>query len=200
MALLPAGYSDDLAEMGVYAVAIALYTLAVIALYKPLSTRMMFAYRFGARRVATAGRRFLYVLLFPFLSFAFFLLVAGSMFFMSDFSSGNLTPRETMTIAMAIVLAIRICAYFSENAAEDLARVMPLGLLGVILVTNQFADLRDSLENLRAFGDDVTLLWMFFLVVVAVEFLLRIAYEVLGRPGHGRDPRDPVPGAASKPK
>lgn len=193
-------HSDDLAALLVYAVGIALYTLAVIALYHPLSTRMMFARRFGDRRVATPARRFAYVLVFPFLSFAFFLMVAGSMAFMADFSQGDLSIRETMTIAMAIVLAIRICAYFSEGAAADLARVMPLGLLGVILVTNQFSDLRESLQNLRAFADEPVLLGLFFLVVVVVEFVLRIVYEALGRPGHGRDPRDPSPGLQKRPK
>ncbi|HJQ93001.1 MAG TPA: hypothetical protein VJ874_01815 [Candidatus Thermoplasmatota archaeon] len=193
-------YSGDLAQLGLYAVGIALYTLAVLALYVPMSTRMMFARRFGERRVATPARRFAYVLAFPLLSFAFFLLVAGSMVFLADFSEGSLTPPEAMTIAMAIVLAIRICAYFSEHAAQDLARVMPLGLLGVILVTNQFADLRDSLQNLKAFADDLTLLALFFLVVVVTEFVLRLVYEVLGRPGHGRDPRDPSPGLQKRPK
>lgn len=196
---LPQGYGDDLVELAVYAVGIAVYTLAVIALYVPMSTRMMFARRFGERRVATPVRRFAYVLVFPFLSFAFFLLVAGSMAFMSDFSQGGLSVRATMTIAMAIVLAIRICAYFSEAAAQDLARVMPLGLLGVILVTNQFADLRESLENLRAMAGEGTLLGLYFVVVVGVEFVLRALYEVLGRPGHGRDPLAPSPGLQKKP-
>ena len=199
MALLPSGYADDLAQMGVYAVAIALYTLMVALLYVPMGTRMMFAYRFGQRRVATPGRRFLYVLAFPFLSFAFFLVIAASMFFMSDVSEGDLGPRQVLTIAMAVVLAIRVCAYFSETAASDLAKVMPLSMLAVVLVTNGISDLRDSLDRVSALGDDLTLLWMFFLVVVSVEFLLRVAYEVLGRPGH-HDPRDPVAGAASRPK
>lgn len=201
MAFLPQGYGDDLVELAVYAVGIALYTLAVIALYVPMSTRMMFARRFGERRVATPGRRFAYVLFFPLFSFAFFLLVAGSMVFMASFAEGDLTAREVMTIAMAIVLAIRVCAYFSENAAQDLARVMPLGLLGVILVTNQFGDLRESLENLRAFADDATLLVMYFLVVLVVEFVLRLVYEALGRPGSkGRDPLKPVPGTQRRPE
>jgi hypothetical protein len=187
-------HGDDLAKMAVYGVAIALYTLAVAILYVPMGTRMMFAKRFGERRVATAGRRFLYVLAFPLLSFLFFLVIAASMLFMASFSEEDLSAREVMTIAMAVVLAIRVCAYFSETAAADLAKVMPLSMLAVVLVTNGFGDLRESLENLQAIAEDVQLLGLFFLVVVVVEFLLRVLYEMLGRPGKERDPRDPVSG------
>lgn len=188
------GYEGELLTLAVYALGIAVYTLLVIALYVPMSTRMMFARRFGARAVATAGRRFAYVLLFPLLSFAFFLLVAGSMVFLADFSEGQLGPRDVMTISMAVVLAIRMCAYVSEEAAKDLARVMPLGLLGVVLVTNRLSDVQDSVSNLAAFVDDAALLVLFFAVVVLTEFLLRGVYELLGRPkSDGRTKPDATP-------
>jgi hypothetical protein len=191
---LPQGYGDDLAQLGVYGVGIALYTLAVAILYVPLGTRMMFAKRFGERRVASPGRRFLYVLAFPVLSFVFFLVIAASMLFMGNFSSSaDLETRDILTIAMSVVLAIRVCAYFSETASTDLAKVMPLSMLAVVLVTNGFGDLQESFENMRAFADEGTLLGLFFIVLV-VEFVLRLAYEILGRPGRGRDPRDPVSG------
>lgn len=192
-------YGDDVATMAVFGVGIALYTLAVANLYLPLGTRMMFARRFGDRRVATPTRRFAYVLLFPFLSFLFVLVIAASMRFMSDVSTGDLGTREILTLAMAVVLAIRVCAYFSETAATDLAKVMPLSMLAVVLVTNGFADLEDSLANLRELDDEPALLGLSFVVIVVVEFFLRVLYEVLGRPNRGRDPRDPSPGLQRKP-
>lgn len=177
------GYTDDLGALAVYGLAIAAYTLVVALLYVPLGTRMMFARRLGERRIATPARRFAYVLAFPFISFAFFLVVAGSMFFMGGFTGdSDLQPRDVMTIAMGVVLAIRVCAYFSETAAADLAKVMPLSMLAVVLVTNGVSDLEASLANLGAFGDEPRLLGLFFLVVVVVEFLLRALYELLGRP------------------
>jgi len=193
-------YADDLAVMTVYGVAIALYTVAVAILYVPMGTRMMFARRFGERRIATPGRRFAYVVLFPFMSFLFVLVIAISMLFMAKFSTNALTTRQVLTLAMAVVLAIRVCAYFSETAAVDLAKTMPLSMLAVVLVTNGVSDLRDSLENLEQIDDDPMLLLVFFVVVVVVEFVLRAAYELLGRPEKGRDPRDPSPGLQTRPK
>jgi len=194
-------YARSLSELGVYGVAIALYTLAVAILYVPMGTRMMFARRFGEKRIATPGRRFMFVFFFPLVSFLFFLVIAASMLFIGGFTGDtDLSPLDVMTIAMAVVLAIRICAYFSETAASDLAKTMPLSMLAVVLVTNGISDLRESLQNLSAFGDDAKLLALFFLVVLFVEFLLRILYEVLGRPGRERDPRDPVPGLQKRPR
>ena len=193
-------YGDDMAMMAIYGVAIALYTLAVAILYVPMGTRMMFARRFGERRIATPARRFAYVITFPFLSFLFVLVIAVSMLFMAKFSTNDLSTREVLTLAMAVVLAIRVCAYFSEHAAADLAKVMPLSMLAVVLVTNGVSDLQESLENLKAIDDDPMLLLLFFVVVVVVEFVLRATYELLGRPGQARDPRDPSPGLQKKPK
>lgn len=193
-------HQDSLAELGVYGVGIALYTLAVAFLYIPMGTRMMFARRFGEKRVATRGRRFAFVVFFPLVSFLFFLVIAGSMLFMARFSTSSLEPQDVLVIAMAVVLAVRICAYFSETAAADLAKVMPLSMLAVVLVTNGFSDLDESLENLATLDDEPVLLGLFFLVVLVVEFVLRIVYELLGRPGRGRDPRDPVPGFQQRPR
>lgn len=181
------GYEGDLARLAMYGLGIAAYTLVVALLYVPLGTRMMFAKRRGEQAHATMGRRFLYVLTFPLLSFAFFLVVAGSMFFMGGLTDdGALEAADVMTIAMGVVLAIRVCAYFSETAAADLAKVMPLSMLAVVLVTNRVSGLDEALENLRAFRDEAALLALFFFVVVFAEFLLRLVYELLGRPNKGK--------------
>jgi hypothetical protein len=193
MALLEQ-YGQELADLLVYGMGIALYTLAIAVLYVPLGTRMMFARRFGDQHVATAGRRFLYVLAFPLLSFLFFLLIAATMFFMANFSGDELTDREVMTISMAVVLAIRTSAYFSETAAADLAKVMPLSLLAVVLVTNGLGDLRESVERLGAFGEERHLLGLYLLLVIVFEFVLRGVYEAVGRPTRQRKrpPGQPV--------
>lgn len=192
-------YGPSLSDLAVYAAGIAVYTIVVTLLYKPLSSRLMFAKRLGDRAVATTGRRFLYVLLFPLVSFGFFLVVASALFFLSSFEIGaevegeaGLSPQSILTIAMATVLAIRICAYFHEDGAEELAKVMPLGLLGVVLVTNRVEGLGESLENMLQFFDHLPLILVFFMVVVLVEFLLRGVYELAGRPKH-KPPVRPQP-------
>ena len=183
-------YGENLTMLGIYAGGITVYTLIVAALYMPMGTRLMFARRLSEDKVATVGRRFLYVLLFPLVSFGFFLLIAGALFFLTDFSGASKLPPDTiLTIAMGTVLAIRVCAYFSENAAEELAKVMPLGLLGVFLVTNQIESVNEAFANLGKLFDHLDLIGIFFAIVVVVEFLLRIVYEAVGRPNRKQPPK-----------
>jgi len=188
-------YGSALTQLGIYAAGITVYTLVVTALYVPMGTRLMFARRFGEQAIATPGRRFLYVLLFPLVSFGFFLVVAGAMLFLSSDEVGKslLGPQEILTISMAMVLAIRISAYFHESGAQEVAKVMPLGLLGVVLVTGKVDSVSDAvatgMENLFGNAD---LIGLFFVVVVLVEFLLRIIYELAGRPG-GKASKTPAP-------
>src|SRR5687768_12551624 len=73
-------YGPNLTELAVYAAGIAGFAIAVALLYVPMGTRLMFAKRFGEKAIATPGRRFLYVLFFPLVSFAFFLLVSATLF------------------------------------------------------------------------------------------------------------------------
>lgn len=153
-----------------YAFGILVYGLAVNALYQVLSHRVMLGRKEGQTRVATPGRRFLYFLLFPLVSFTFFLILAAALLFMS---SGSTSATTIFTIAMAVVMAVRIAAYFSEATSHDLAKTLPLGLLGVFLVIGDVKSLTDSLQRLWQIVDEWPTIATFFIIVVAVEFLLR---------------------------
>lgn len=159
--------------LGIYTVGIAAYTLVVTALYVPLSHRVMLGRLRGTERVATTGRTALYFLLFPLISFSFFLVVAGSLLFLSSASSSILRPEDILTIAMGTVIAIRLVAYFSEQAAEELGKIMPLGLLGVVLVTNRVDSLGASLGQMQLLIEHLDLVGLYFTVMVLVEFTCR---------------------------
>lgn len=187
-------YGDSLTSLGLYAAGIAAFAILVALLYVPMGTRLMFAKRFGERAIATPGRRFLYVLFFPLVSFAFFLLVAGTLFAFG----GDLLPTKILVISMATVLAIRVTAYFSETGAQEVAKVMPLGLLGYFLVTDEVQKISEVFDNILSLFDHLDLIFIFFGVVVVVEFLLRAIYEVAGRPAR-KVVRGTPPAAARPP-
>lgn len=203
-----AHYGGNLEKLGIYGVGIAAYTIVVTMLYVPMGHRLMFAKQMGEERVATTGRRFLYILMFPLVSFAFFLVVACTMqaFNNPEITGGGggikLQIEDILVIAMATVLAIRICAYVNETAADELAKVMPLGLLGLVLVTGGVDKVGDVVSNLLKLADKLDLILIFFVAVVLVEFLLRLVYELSGRPGRKRPhppPARPPPPGASRP-
>lgn len=163
----------------VYAGGILVYALMVAALYKVLSRRIMFYSQAVGGRIVP--RTALYLATFPLISFGFFLILAESLLFMAP----RKDPLEVFTIAMAIVLAVRVCAYVSEHASEDLAKTLPLGLLGVFLVTDEVTSLGDSLQKMLRIQDHFETIALFFGIVVAVEFtlrILRVIYTTTAKP------------------
>ncbi|MEA3189532.1 MAG: hypothetical protein QOD77_114 [Thermoplasmata archaeon] len=170
-----------LESLGIYAVGIAAYTLVVTALYVPLGHRVMLGRLRGTERVATRGRTALYFLLFPLISFSFFLVVVSSLLFLSSTSSSTLLPKDILTIGMGTVIAIRLVAYFHENAAQELGKIMPLGLLGVVLVTNRVDSLGDSLAQLKLLIEHLDVVGLYFTVMVLVEFTCRGIHAVWAR-------------------
>ncbi len=177
---------DAITTLAVYAAGILGYALVVNVFYQIISRRIMFGAvrRHGEMRVKGPMGGFAYLLVFPFISFAFFLLLSLSLLFLGG---ENQDPAVTFTLAMAVVLAVRVAAYFSEPTSHDVAKMLPLGLLGVILVRAEFINVLDSIERMTSIVEHVGLVAVYFGVVVVVEYVLRIIWMMF-HPDH-RGPR-----------
>jgi FtsH-binding integral membrane protein len=179
-----AEYGDPINVLLAYTVGILAYGLVINLFYQVLSHRVMLGRKQGKDRVATGARSFAYVIMFPLISFAFFLLLSGALLFLS---SGSKSPQTIFTIAMAVVLAVRVAAYFSEATSHDLAKLLPLGLLGVFLVTGEVSTLADSLAQMGEIFRSWQLVLTFFVIVVFAEYLLR-AFRALYRATQRKTP------------
>ncbi len=164
--------------LGVYAAGILLYALAVNFFYQIISKRVMFGAKETDGQVHVGGplHGFIYLIFFPLFSFGFFLLLSVALIFLGG---DDQTLSLTFTLAMAVVLAVRISAYFSESTSHDVAKMLPLGLLGVILVQAETADIRGSIARLGTIVDFADLVALYFGIVVIVEYLLRTLYLLI---------------------
>lgn len=157
--------------LALHGAAILVYALVVNTFYQIISRRVMF----GGRRVGGVVRLqgplhgFLRLLAFPLVSFAFFLVLSMALLFMGDGQS----PALTITLSMAVVLAVRVAAYVNESTSHDVAKMLPLGLLGVLLVRADAADFARSIRQLEGLVDEAALVGLYFGVVVVVEVVLR---------------------------
>ena len=102
----------------------------------------------------------------------------------------ELTVGTVMMICAALIAAIRITAYFSEDLSKDLAKLIPLALLGSILVTPGVFEIGTLVERfleIPSFFNKAVyyLLFIFILEAVLRIFLLplQIAYSVKGGDG-----------------
>ncbi len=117
------------------------------------------------------------LVLFPLVTSLFFLLLSANLIFIG----ADRPPIEVYTLALAIILAVRIAAYISEATSHDLAKLLPLALLGFYLVEGGFGGIKEGNDALWALRDELGTVVGFIAVITVVEVVLRISYLALKR-------------------
>jgi hypothetical protein len=170
-------FGDQIEGLLVLMAGILVYTLIVNEFYQRISKRVMFAKEDEEGNVRTGILNWItYVLFFPLVSFAFFVLLSLALLFLSE--QGQ-TPLEVYTLSMAVIGAVRVSAYFSEEASHDLAKLLPLGLLGVFLVRYEFTGILQAASHLKNAASQLDILLAFLVVVLVLEYSLRFLRAIL---------------------
>ena len=196
---------------------ITVYGVFVFNFYRFLARKDMFTLdlqkhnqaRHAALRktVSVVFYIFMYLILYPVFAFFWFGVMAGLLYVLS----GSQTIETVMLIAMGVVGAIRVCSYYSEALATDIAKILPFALLGLTIINNSIIRIVDStegvqgavfqwetiLEDLTAGFREGALQWdtiIYYLVaVVVLEFALRIITGNFGSSGPDERPASPGP-------
>ena len=111
-----------------------------------------------------------YLLILPFFIFVWFVIVVMILIFLNN----NSGLEMILLLSMALVASIRVCAYYSENLAKDLAKLLPFALLAVFLsdpIFPSFSYFREIIFDLP--GKLPTILY-YFIFVFLLELILRI--------------------------
>ncbi|MFP3949918.1 MAG: hypothetical protein ACLFUZ_02370 [Candidatus Micrarchaeia archaeon] len=117
-----------------------------------------------------------YTFAFPLITFIWFLFLTLFLVFLS-----NQDPTQVMYIALAVVAATRIAAYWDEGIAEDIGKTLPIALLGYFLGDPSFLN-PEMIE--QKFFQVTTLLPLslpLFIYIISLEWGLRVllaVYEV----------------------
>lgn len=165
---------------------IAAYSIFILEFYEFISTRDIFkeesAYakaRQQFRERESVSKIFdtllsvvEYLFLFPLIVFFW-----AGVFFLIIVTVSNVNVNIILLTSIAIVGAIRICAYYSRKIAEDVAKLLPLVMLGnfvldirVISIPETYATIKTALFN-PSF-QQLALHYLVFLIIL--EFFLRI--------------------------
>ncbi len=113
-----------------------------------------------------------YFLLFPLLTFSGFLIFALSLFLLIKPTSVAV-ESNILFIAIVIVCTIRVSAYVHEAMAEDLAKLVPLALLGAFLTQPTAAVNGLTPENFMLFIFLIPSILKYLLFIAILELLLR---------------------------
>ncbi len=147
-------------------------------IYRQLSTRNIFSLfrKKTSEKELTAGDYWIYAmkyfLLFPILTFIGFLIFALSLFLLIK-PTDVTVESNILFIAIVIVCTIRASAYVHEAMAEDLAKLVPLSLFGVLITQPTTAMAGLSSQNFMTFILLIPSVLKYLLFIVILEALLR---------------------------
>lgn len=161
------GYEQELQTLAIYGVGIALYTALVFTFYQNLSKRRPFHFALSDRpgwtgRWSRFGER---ALVFPITSFLYFAFLALALFVLAKTQS----TQGILLVAMAVVVGVRVTVYLSEMMSNDLAKLVPLSLMGVLLVDPGYLTLELAWSRLVEATQLWPLLGRYFLLFIALE-------------------------------
>lgn len=172
------GYEAELTSLTILAVGIALYTILVFTFYQNLSRRSAFHTGWGRGRAwGRVVEGLESALVFPTMSFLYFSVLAASLFFLAK----TQTTYQIFLLAMAVVASVRLLSYFTEIASGDLARLLPLSLLGVVLVDPSYATWGAVWARYQEVPGLLPVLGRFFLLFLVLESGLRIVAAIGAR-------------------
>ena len=185
--LIPAGLDlenaiDLLRPLAVYVAGMAIYAVFVFNFYRFLATRDMFKidiYQFDESRYRFFRSFFhlvmyiaKYLILFPFFAFFWFAVLT----FILTFLSEGRDISDTLLIALATVSAIRFAAYYNEELARDLAKILPFALLALFLIDASYVDLGGSFEALQTAEEHIDTIVYYLGFLIALELVLRFGF------------------------
>ena len=175
-----------LRPLALFAVGVAIYGFLVFHFYRFLARKEILKLDLSkhnqARRpllrkiIAVIFNIVVSLILFPTLIFFWFVVMAGLLYLMNS----DRSIESIMLAAMGVVAAIRVCSYYSASLATDVAKILPLALLGIMLIDSSLLGLSESAEGIR----EAAIRWetvIYYLVgVVVLEFVLRLAWGAWG--------------------
>lgn len=165
----------------IFAVGVAIYAVLIFNLYRFMSRKDIFNLDFSGfeERSHPVFRKTLhlifyvakYLLIFPLFAFFWF----GVLVVMVAFLSKTEEVNDLLLIAMAVLTAVRVTSYYTEDLSRDIAKILPFALLGIFLINLSYFDVPTSLVLLERVGAEWRSIFYYWLFIVALELALRLS-------------------------
>ena len=117
---------------------------------------------------------FKYILVYPLLTFVFFMGYAMMLIFLSR----NLDVNSILITSISLISAIRVAAYYNEDLAKDLAKMFPFAILAIFLLDPSFFSLEQIIQKIFELPVFIILGLRFIIFVIALEWTLRFFYSI----------------------
>lgn len=172
-----------------FAIGMVLYGIFVYHFYRFLSKRDMFSInlekRLSSKKFSSSGesssaapRVIAFIamnfFIFPFVAFLWFVGYSSIMFLLVH----QLPTATIFLVSSALIIAVRISAYYREDLSKDLAKLLPFALLGIFLYNPQFYAIDQIIIRLKEIPSFIFQITAFIAVAMFVEIVLSILYLI----------------------
>jgi len=172
-----------------FSIGMVVYGIFIFHFYRFLAKRDMFSLNIEQRlrggklkssgeKVSATPRIVAYVatnlLIFPIVIFVWFLVYSIFMFFLAQ----EMSIKTIFLVSSSIVISVRIAAYYNEDLARDLAKLLPLVLLGIFILSPTFFELDEIKSRVMEIPNFITQITAFLAVAITIEFILSILFLI----------------------
>ena len=112
-----------------------------------------------------------YIIILPFLVFFWFVIFSLFLLVLIEASSET---ANILLISAAVISAIRVTAYYSEDLSKDLAKVIPFTLLAIALITPNFFDISRFISRFGEIPSFINSVLFYLVFIIVLEVVLRI--------------------------
>ncbi len=115
-----------------------------------------------------------YIVLLPFLIFFWFAIFTIFLIFLTE----GLETHTILIISAVIIGAIRMTAYYKEDLAKDLAKLLPFTLIAISMTKPGFFNFERILSKVVEIKTFTGEIFQFLLFIVLLEIILRV-FEII---------------------
>jgi hypothetical protein len=94
------------------------------------------------------------------------------------FLAKDIQPDVVLATSFAIILAIRICSYYTEDLSRDVAKMLPFALLGVFLVSPSYFEINDIVNRVNQIPNFANTAIQYLIFLIIIEWILRIILNI----------------------
>jgi len=163
---------------------IFIYSVFIWKLYRFISKRDIIHIDFNQyrRQSVPAMEKFLSALfyfiknivIFPILVFFWYAIFTFFLIFLTE----GVDIAKILLISAIIIASIRATAYYKENLARDLAKLLPFTLLAIYIIEAVAFDFSAVLTNISQIPSLVPKIAIYYLFILALEIVLRF-FEII---------------------
>lgn len=167
-------FSGFIIPLLVYALLLAVYAAFVWHFYKSVSKRDIITLKLDNDHSWKSSIAYVLKYLFtvPVMTFMWFSGLSGILFLLSKSQATD----NILLISMALVAAARMTAYYKEGIAEEISKILPLGVLAIFIVDPTYFSVSLTLKHFYEMSALLQLLINYLFFAVVLELVLRIIF------------------------